>query len=127
MYNVACEYEHTDINETDLSPPDALNKRFRSGTHRRGTLFCLCFFGLLPFKNNIHMLHHMLIHIGGWTGHRAEIVIAGTDPQNRRKKICKVHQEVADEDAFNGLEFGQDLLLNEAFKLVAMHMHLHNF
>ena len=42
----------------------------------------------------------MLIHIGGWTGHRAEIVIAGTDPQKRRKKICKVHQEVADEDAF---------------------------
>ena len=65
------------------------------------------------------MLHHMLIHIGGWTGHRAEIVIAGTDPQKRRKKICKVHQEVADEDAFNGLEFGQDLLLNEAFKLHA--------
>ena len=95
--------------------------------HRRGALFRLCFFGLLPFKNNIHMLHHMLIHIGGWTGHRAEIVIAGTDPQKRRKKICKVHQEVADKDAFNGLEFGQDLLLNEAFKLVAMHMHLHNF
>ena len=32
VYDVACEYEHTDINETDLSPPDALNKRFRSGT-----------------------------------------------------------------------------------------------
>ena len=31
----------------------------------------------------------------------------------------EVHQEVADEDAFNGLEFGQDLLLNEAFKLHA--------
>ena len=57
------------------------------------------------------MLHHMLMHIGGWTGHRAEIVIAGTDPQKRRKNICNVHQEVADEDAFNGLEFGQDLLL----------------